>query len=106
MGRNRAPLPMLRLHPLRCVASSSSNVMLRALSSPHASHYKHAALRALSSSHANYSKSFGDHSWRQQNHIWTEGEILERMATANVKHLPQSFPEAVLQKAVRAAYHI
>merc|ERR1712087_723064 len=38
----------------------------------------------------NYSKNFGDHSWRQQNHIWTESEIQERMLTANMKHVPQN----------------
>merc|ERR1712087_128842 len=54
----------------------------------------------------NYSKNFGDHSWRQQNHIWTESEIQERMLTANMKHVPQNLSESVLQKAVRAAYHM
>lgn len=53
----------------------------------------------------NYSKDFGDHSWRQQNHIWTEDEIAERKATADLKHVPQSMGELVLQKAVRLAYH-
>ena len=41
-----------------------------------------------------------------QNHIWTESEIQERMLTANMKHVPQNLSESVLQKAVRAAYHM
>jgi len=50
-------------------------------------------------------KGFGDHSWRQQNHIWTDEEIQERMLTADMKHAPQSLSETVLQKSVRVAYH-
>jgi len=46
-----------------------------------------------------------DHSWRQQNHIWTEEEVLDRMKTADLKHVPQNTGDVVLQKAVRAAYH-
>merc|ERR550514_2244423 len=46
-----------------------------------------------------------DHSWRQQNHIWTEAEVAERMKTADDKHVPQSLSETVLQKMVRVAYH-
>merc|ERR1719230_735791 len=46
-----------------------------------------------------------DHSWRQQNHIWTEDEIHERMLTADSKHVPQSFSEMVMQRLVRVAYH-
>jgi len=52
-----------------------------------------------------YSEDFGDHSWRQQNHIWTEREIAERMETADLKHVPQNTSEFVLQKLVRVAYH-
>lgn len=48
---------------------------------------------------------FGDHSWRQQNHIWSEAEIQERMGTADLKHAPQGLSELCLQKMVRAAYH-
>ena len=46
-----------------------------------------------------------DHSWRQQNHIWTEGEVTERMKTADMKHVPQDTADSVLQKMVRVAYH-
>merc|ERR1711998_122288 len=46
-----------------------------------------------------------DHSWRQQNHIWTEAEVKERMLTSNMKHVPQNFADGVLQKMVRVAYH-
>jgi len=48
---------------------------------------------------------FGDHSWRQQNHIWTEAEVMERMKTADMKHVPQDVADTVLQKMVRVAYH-
>jgi len=51
------------------------------------------------------SKISSDHSWRQQNHIWTDEEVTERMMTANKKHVPQSFSDDVLQKMVRFAYH-
>ena len=53
----------------------------------------------------NVSEEFGDHSWRQQNHIWSETEIEERMKTFDLKHVPQSLSDVVLQKAVRMAYH-
>lgn len=52
-----------------------------------------------------YSEEFGDHSWRQQNHIWSEAEIAQRMATADQKHVPQGVAEVVLQKMVRLSYH-
>jgi hypothetical protein len=58
-----------------------------------------------SGSHANLSDTFGDHSWRQQNHVWTEKEIAERMTTAHLKHAPRGISEICLQKLVRAAYH-
>jgi len=50
-------------------------------------------------------ESTGDHSWRQQNHIWTENEVQERMKTSEMKHVPQNFADTVLQKMVRVAYH-
>jgi len=46
-----------------------------------------------------------DHSWRQQNHIWKEAEVQERMKTADMKHVPQDMADTVLQKMVRVAYH-
>jgi hypothetical protein len=46
-----------------------------------------------------------DHSWRQQNHIWTEDEVQARMKTADMKHVPQDTADTVLQKMVRVAYH-
>lgn len=63
--------------------------------------------RALGTKNGNahYSEEFGDHSWRQQNHIWTEEEIAERKLTSNLKHVPQSFGDALIQKSVRVAYH-
>ena len=66
----------------------------------------HPAVRRMSvPAHHNYSETFGDHSWRQQNHIWNEAEIAERMATADQKHVPQGLAEHVLQKMVRVSYH-
>jgi len=50
-------------------------------------------------------RHFGDHSWRQQNHIWTEAEVMDRMGTADMKHVPQDAADTVLQKMVRVAYH-
>ena len=46
-----------------------------------------------------------DHSWRQQNHIWTEAEVADRMATYQQKHMPQDLSDTILQKMVRVAYH-
>merc|ERR1719498_1965871 len=81
---NAAPL---RLHSL--IPRPPSNTLLtRSLSMP-----------------AKNDEFFGDHSWRQQNHIWTEEEVQERMKTADMKHVPQDFADTVLQKMVRVAYH-
>ena len=49
--------------------------------------------------------AFGDHSWRQQNHIWTESEVQERINTADLKHVPQGTSDMVLSNVVRVAYH-
>lgn len=46
-----------------------------------------------------------DHSWRQQNHIWTEEEVRDRMKTADKKHVPQTTSDTVLSKMVHVAYH-
>lgn len=46
-----------------------------------------------------------DHSWRQTNHLWTEGEIDDRIATADIKHVPQTRADAVVQGLVRTLYH-
>jgi ubiquinol oxidase len=59
----------------------------------------------MKSTNTNYSQDFGDHSWRQQNHIWTDKEIGERIATADLKHVPKGLAELALQKTVRVAYH-
>jgi len=81
---NAAPL---RLHSL--IPRPPSNTLLtRSLSMP-----------------AKNDEFFGDHSWRQQNHIWTEEEVQERMKTSDMKHIPQTVGDSVLQKMVRVAYH-
>jgi len=61
--------------------------------------------RAINGSTRNYAEHFGDHSWRQQNHIWSDAEIEERKKTADQRHVPQGFAELALQKIVRASYH-
>jgi len=63
------------------------------------------SVRLLNGSTRNYAENFGDHSWRQQNHIWTDSEIEERKKTADQRHLPTGFAELALQKIVRASYH-
>merc|ERR1719498_80940 len=81
---NAAPL---RLHSL--IPRPPSNTLLtRSLSMP-----------------AKNDEFFGDHSWRQQNHIWSEQEIKQRMETSDLKHVPQGIMEAALQKLVRGMYH-
>ena len=50
-------------------------------------------------------REMADKTGRQQNHIWNEAEISERMATADQKHVPQGLAELVLQKMVRVSYH-
>merc|ERR1719231_531490 len=62
--------------------------------------------RALATSKQAQTTGFtADHSWRQQNHIWNEDEVQERMATADMKHVPQNMADSVLQRVVRVAYH-
>ena len=63
------------------------------------------SLLASSRGFASSGRFDADHSWRQQNHIWSEDEITDRMLTANDKHVPQTFAESLLQKIVRIAYH-
>jgi len=63
------------------------------------------SVRPLCSTPTTKQYNEGDHAWRQQNHIWTEAEVQERMATADMKHVPQGFSELMLQKMVRVAYH-
>jgi len=61
--------------------------------------------RALTTSKQVRTDFPSDHSWRQQNHIWTEDEVKERIGTADMKHVPQNMSDMVLQKMVRVAYH-
>lgn len=42
-----------------------------------------------------------DHSWRQTNHIWTEDELDQRMATASEKHVPESFTDRIMHFIVK-----
>ena len=65
--------------------------------------HKPLSTRLLSTGASN--QNFGDHSWRQQNHIWTEEEVQNRMKTFDIKHVPQNASDTILQKMVRVAYH-
>eukprot|EP00968_Pinguiococcus_pyrenoidosus_P027953 scaffold7581_cov258-Pinguiococcus_pyrenoidosus.AAC.2 len=33
-------------------------------------------------------ETVADHSWRQMNHIWSDGELVDRMASKDLKHKP------------------
>jgi hypothetical protein len=46
-----------------------------------------------------------DHSWRQQNHIWTEQELVECRASNSVKHMPVTLSDKVMFWAMRSLYH-
>merc|ERR1711908_268059 len=88
--------------------STRSSAAARAVARPAAMRMRlvqRPTLRMLGGSTKNYTERFGDHSWRQQNHIWTEAEIEERKLTADLKHTPQGLAETLLQKTVRASYH-
>ena len=45
-----------------------------------------------------------DHSWRQTNHIWSDDELAERMATANEKHVPETLSDRLMQGIMRFMY--
>ena len=70
--------------------------------------FSHPGLNPLSTqllSTETSNQTFGDHSWRQQNHIWREEEVQDRMKTSDMKHVPQNTADTILQKMVRVAYH-
>ena len=46
----------------------------------------------------------GDHSGRQQNHIWSKEEIAEKMSTL-YRHIPQTFSDHVMNKLMYGLYH-
>lgn len=48
---------------------------------------------------------FADHSWRQQNHIWTKDEIKEQRATAKLKHVPKTTSDYVANYFMKFLYH-
>lgn len=47
-----------------------------------------------------YQKTLGDHSGRQQNHIWTEEELNEKLGTL-YHHQPKTIADHVMHKLVR-----
>ena len=88
------------LRPFRATSTSIARTYLRCGTLSRPAFMSTTPLKTI-----NVSEEFGDHSWRQQNHIWSETEIEERMKTFDLKHVPQSLSDVVLQKAVRMAYH-
>ena len=49
--------------------------------------------------------SYNDHSWRQQNHIWTDGELADRMKTGTQKHVPVEVSDYITRAIMRTLYH-
>eukprot|EP00636_Phaeomonas_parva_P017649 CAMPEP_0118853582 /NCGR_PEP_ID=MMETSP1163-20130328/2113_1 /TAXON_ID=124430 /ORGANISM="Phaeomonas parva, Strain CCMP2877" /LENGTH=335 /DNA_ID=CAMNT_0006786153 /DNA_START=220 /DNA_END=1227 /DNA_ORIENTATION=+ len=49
-------------------------------------------------------EKIADHSWRQQNHIWTEEEIADRMATKDEKHKPVTFGDHLASGVMKGLY--
>jgi len=46
-----------------------------------------------------------DHSWRQLNHIWTNEEIQERIASSDMKHIPVTTSDKIMHGIMRTMYH-
>jgi len=49
-------------------------------------------------------EDIADHSWRQQNHIWTKYELAEKMATKEQKHVPVTVSDKVMSGIMRTLY--
>jgi len=49
--------------------------------------------------------AYSDHSWRQQNHIWTSEEIHGRMETSNNLHQPVVVSDYIMKGIMNALYH-
>ena len=81
--RRAAMMRPSTLRPFRATSTSIARTYLRCgtLSRPFMST---TPLKTI-----NVSEEFGDHSWRQQNHIWSETEIKERMKTSDLKHVSE-----------------
>jgi hypothetical protein len=46
-----------------------------------------------------------DHSWRQQNHIWTNEELIEKYNTKTVKHKPVTVSDHIMGGLMKFLYH-
>ena len=58
----------------------------------------------------NFPKTFteekiADHSWRQLNHIWSDGELEEQMATKDVKHIPVTSSDKIMNGIMKLLYN-
>jgi len=53
---------------------------------------------------AEYENLLGDHTGRQQNHIWSREELHEKMTTL-YRHVPQKFSDHVMNKLMYGMYH-
>ena len=49
-------------------------------------------------------QQISNHSWRQQNHIWSKEEVEERRANIT-KHVPQRPSDYVMNGAMKVMYH-
>ena len=53
----------------------------------------------------NYTEAdISNHSWRQQNHIWTKGEVQERIDDIT-KHAPQGPSDYLMRSIMQFMYH-
>ncbi len=50
-------------------------------------------------------KKLGDHTGRQQNHIWNVAEI-EEIRQNIYKHKPQTFSDKIVNRAMYGLYHV
>jgi hypothetical protein len=48
---------------------------------------------------------YNDHSWRQQNHIWTSVEITDRMKSGDQVHKPVVFSDYIMKGITSTLYH-
>lgn len=77
---------------------SKTHVHFRASPRPHPLNAKPADANKY------YEENIGDHTGRQQNHIWTLEELDEKMNNL-YRHKPQSFSDHVMNKLMYGLYH-
>mmetsp|Transcript_7660 Transcript_7660/g.28840 ORF Transcript_7660/g.28840 Transcript_7660/m.28840 type:complete len:333 (-) Transcript_7660:122-1120(-) len=102
LAARRVAFCSLRAAQLRCNAP---------LSSTRQSLLRHgAAVQCLSTAGKKDVKDtseagIADHSWRQQNHIWTDAEIKQCIASRDQHHAPVSFSDHVMKNIMGGLYH-